>query len=197
MIRCFALLLVALALAGCRRSDPGVLLEYEGEVVPRSDFENYLHDLETRGGPVNAEVRAALRKTFIEERLLALEARREGLMKPGATREEQDAAVRTLLANQTAALGVTDGEIVSYYAAHKDSFRAPPTITIRQILVRTDREALELRQKLTKPERPSRPWQEKNQWPRRRPREASWGRFAEASCPANWTPQPGPFPSEA
>lgn len=151
MVRRIALVLVALALVACRRSDPDVLLQYEGEVVPRSDFESYVHDLEARGGPVNADVRAALRKTFIEERLLALEARRDGLMKHGATREEQDAAVRTLIANQTAALEVTDGEIVSYYAAHKDSFREPPTITIRQILVRTDREALELRQRLTKP----------------------------------------------
>ena len=151
MIRGFALVLVALALVACRRNNPDVLLEYEGEVVPRSDFESYLHDLEVRGGPVNADVRAALRKTFTEERLLALEARRTGLTKPGATREEQDAAVKTLLANQAAALDITDGEILSYYAAHKDSFREPPTITIRQILVRTDREALDLRQKLTKP----------------------------------------------
>ncbi len=142
-------LLIA-ALAACGRERRDVLVEYQGEVVPRSHFDAFARDLEARGGPLTAEARAAVLRTFIEERLLAFEARRLGLLEPGAPREAEDAAVRTLLERQTETIAVTPPETVAYFEANRSSFRVPATVTLRQILVRREPEALELRRRLTK-----------------------------------------------
>ena len=153
MRRAFVLawLAASVVLCGCQRHGAAAwLVEYEGETVSRASFEAYVQDLEARGGPLTPEVRDSLRKTFIEESVLAIEARRRGLLKAQASREQQDAAIRALLARQAEDVTVSEEEIAAEYARSGASLREPETITLSQILVRTSREALDLRDRLAR-----------------------------------------------
>src|SRR3990172_9792570 len=100
MKRLLSLLLLALA---CRESpsDP-VILSLKGQVVRRSDFERYLAAMEARNGPLPAEVRQALLETYIERRVLVLEARLRGLLPPDAKDEDEAGAVQRLVDQQLA-----------------------------------------------------------------------------------------------
>jgi parvulin-like peptidyl-prolyl isomerase len=129
-----------------------VLLALGAQTVHRSDFERHLRDIESRGtGSVEGSVRAALLEPFLEERVLVLEARARGLLQPGASDGDEEAAVRKLLADEVLSrIDVTDEEIGGYYADHAADFRVPETVVVRQILVPTENEARDVRRRLRK-----------------------------------------------
>jgi parvulin-like peptidyl-prolyl isomerase len=142
------LLALALVLGGCEEKDP-VILKLDGERVRRSDFALHLAAMEARGlGPLTPEVRRGLLDAFLEQRALAIEARRRGMLAPGATAEDEAPAVLRLLAVAAPPPPVTDAEIEAYYRTHAAERTVPETVTLRQILVGTVNEARDVRRRL-------------------------------------------------
>jgi parvulin-like peptidyl-prolyl isomerase len=150
-------------LVSCRAErgvpDP-VILELGEHVVRRSDFERHLASIEARGGgggggggggkaPLAPEVRAALVEPFLEERVLALEARARGLVKEGATGPEEQAAVEQLLASEVLAkVSVSPEEVTQHCRQHLAEFDTPEMVVLRQIVVPTSNEARDIRRRL-------------------------------------------------
>jgi peptidyl-prolyl cis-trans isomerase C len=100
---------------------------------------------------VDAGVRNALLEPFLEERALILEARARGLLKPGASAEDEEMGAQKLLADEVLSrVTVTDEEIAAYYTEHAPEFRLPETMTLRQILVSSENEARDIRRRLLK-----------------------------------------------
>jgi peptidyl-prolyl cis-trans isomerase C len=143
-----ALLTAALSLVACQPRDP-VLLKLDGAEVRRSDFERHLAAVEARGlGPVDPAARKGLLEAFLEERALVIEARRRGLLAPGADPAEEPDAVARLLAEGAGNPEPTEEEIARYYEAHAAELALPESVTLRQILVPTLNEARDVRRRL-------------------------------------------------
>jgi peptidyl-prolyl cis-trans isomerase C len=144
---------VLLACTPPRRSpeDP-VILALGNQNVRRSEFDRHVTAIEVQGGSqLEPAVRQALLEPFLEERVIILEARSRGLLADNATPEQEQAAVRQLLAVAAQSLPpIPDEELESYYQEHKEDFRVPETVTLRQILVPTFNEARDLRRRLLK-----------------------------------------------
>ena len=138
--------------ASCRSEaarDP-VILAFGEEVVRRSDFDRHLAVLEAQGGgALPVEVRQALLEPWLEERVQVLEARQRGLLKPGASPDEERRAVERLLA-ECSRVKVSDDEVAAYYREHPEDFHRPETLALRQILVPTSNEARDVRRRLEK-----------------------------------------------
>ena len=113
--------------ASCRSEaarDP-VILAFGEEVVRRSDFERHVAGLEAQGGgALPVEVRQALLEPWLEERVLVLEARQRGLLKPGASPDDERRAVEAPLA-ECSRVSVGDDEVAAYYREHPDEFHRP------------------------------------------------------------------------
>jgi len=143
-------LVAGLALVSCREVDP-VILSLDGQEVRRSDFQQYLADLEEPGlGPLAPEAREGLLDTFLEEQVLLMEARRRGLLGPEAGAEEEQRAVARLLAEAVPAPDVPEARVRAYYETHADELHVPETVTVRQILVGTLNEARDVKRRLWK-----------------------------------------------
>lgn len=151
MSRALLAVTVAFAVISCKRApaDP-VILALGDLTVRRSEFERHMHSLEARGlAAPDAAVRKALLEPFLEEHVLVLEARHRGLLKAGASQEEEQAAVQKLLQDEVLSkIHVSDDEVAGYYHDHAADFRSPETIVLRQILVPTQTEALDIRRRL-------------------------------------------------
>lgn len=149
---CVACLLF-LAGSACARppaADPE-LLRLGEQVVRLSDFDRHLEGIEARSGTVDATVRLALLESFLEERVLVLEARERELVASGASAELERAAVQKLLAADVlGGLTVGDDEIAAYYDAHAEQLRLPESITLSQILVPTENEARDVKRRLAR-----------------------------------------------
>jgi PPIC-type PPIASE domain len=147
-----AVLLVVL-LAACRAErgvpDP-VVLQLGEHVVRRSEFERHLAAIEARGGvPLTAEVRTALLEPFLEERVLALEARARGLTQEGAPVADEQKAVERLLADEVLSrVTVTPEEVTQHCREHLSEFDKPEMVVLRQIVVPTSNEARDIRRRL-------------------------------------------------
>ncbi len=148
-----------LATPGCRREAPPPadppLLQRGEHVVRESDFEQHLQQLEARGVSVSeAEVREALLQSFREERVLVLEARRQGLLAAGAGPEAEQGAVSELLAGAVlSGIEVSETQVAEYYEEHAESLQTPERITVSQILVPTLNEARDVRRRLLRDKR--------------------------------------------
>ncbi len=118
--------------------------------VRRSEFENHLRALEAKGlASPDPAVRRALLEPFLEEHVLVLESRRRGLLKAGASQEEEQRAVQRLLNDEVLSkVTVSEEDIAAYYRDHAADFRTPETVVVRQILVTTQAEALGVRRRL-------------------------------------------------
>jgi parvulin-like peptidyl-prolyl isomerase len=129
-----------------------VVLALGADAVHRSEFERHVAALEKSGGsPLQPDVRRALLQPFLEERVLVLEARRRGLIAPGASSDDERRAVQRLLASEAMrGIEVTEGEVERYFQGHPDEFRQPERVTLRQILVPTRNEARDVRRRVLK-----------------------------------------------
>lgn len=146
--------IVALAAgAGCRAErgipDP-VILELGEHVVRRSEFDRHIAAVEARGGgPLAPQVRAALAEPFLEERVLALEARARGLTPPVAGAEEEQAAVEQLLASEVLSrVAVTPEEVAQHCREHLSDYDTAEMVVLRQVVVPTSNEARDIRRRL-------------------------------------------------
>jgi parvulin-like peptidyl-prolyl isomerase len=151
-----ALPAILLLAVGCNRirstnGDP-VVLALGTDTVHRSEFERHVAALEKSGGsPLAPAVRRALLQPFLEERILVLEARRRGLLAPGASSDDERRAVQRLLASEAMrGIEVTDAEVERYFSSRPEEFRRPETVTVRQILVPTRNEARDVRRRVLK-----------------------------------------------
>ncbi len=153
-------LLLALAglglLLACTAPPPSpedpVILTLGNQNVRRSEFDRHVTAIELQGGSqLEPAVRQALLEPFLEERVVVLEARSRGLLEADSTPDQEQAAVRRLLAETGQSLApITDAELRSYFEEHKATFRVPETVTLRQILVPTFNEARDVRRRLLK-----------------------------------------------
>ena len=138
----------ALGLAACEEGDP-VILELDGEIVRRSDFERHVAAVEERvQGPIDTTARRGQLEAFLEERALVIEARRRGQLAAGASAPEEPQAVARLLAEASRVPEATEDEIAAYYRAHTADLAVPETVTLRQILVGTLNEARDVKRRL-------------------------------------------------
>jgi peptidyl-prolyl cis-trans isomerase C len=143
-------LVAALMLAACRDPDP-VILSLDGETVRRSDFERHVAAVETRDlGPIDPAARRGLLDAFLEQRALAIEARRRGLLAPGADQGDEQRAVLRLLAEAVPAPAVSEAEIAAYHEAHAAELAVKEAVTLRQILVPTLNEARDVKRRLAR-----------------------------------------------
>jgi peptidyl-prolyl cis-trans isomerase C len=141
-------LLLAVSCARPRSTDP-IILALGEEVVRRSDFERHVTTLELQGGgPLDPAAREALLEQFLEDRAMILEARSRGLLAPGSTAVEENAAIQKLLASAVPLAEVSEAEIASEYAGRPDEYLVPETVTLRQILLPTDNEARDVLRRL-------------------------------------------------
>jgi peptidyl-prolyl cis-trans isomerase C len=142
-----------LLLAGCRRPDPDpVILALGDHAVRRGELERYVAALEARGGgSLQPEVRRQVRQAFLEDRVLVLEARSRGLVREGASPEEERRAVSALVAQRMSqSAPVADAEVERYYAEHAAEFEVPERLVVRQVLVETEAQAREVRRQVEK-----------------------------------------------
>ncbi|MBN2371230.1 MAG: peptidyl-prolyl cis-trans isomerase [Vicinamibacteria bacterium] len=145
--------LLTLSLIGCDRNprDP-VILSLGKQTVRRSHFDRYLQGLEAREVDVHDPVvRRSLLDTYVEERVLVLEARARGFLSSMESEEEEERAVRRLVAEVICSdPSPTESEIAEYYANHTAEFRSTETATVSHILVPTENEARDIRRRLSK-----------------------------------------------
>ena len=143
------LLLIA-AGAACDRTRPDpVVLAFEEQSVRLSEFGRHLRSLE-REGPLDRSVRRAVFESFVEERVLVLEARRRNLLASGSDSSQEREAVQQLLAAAAPVPQVSEEELASYYLEHQADFTVPETVTLHQILVPTENESRDVRRRLQK-----------------------------------------------
>jgi hypothetical protein len=146
-----AIPLLATLAVGCSRPKDPPILSLGDQVVRRSDFDRHLKALESQGAPIDPSARSALLDSFLEERVLVLEARGRGLVGPDSSPVEEQLAVQKMLADDLLSkIQVADDEIVAYYHDHGEEFRTPESVTLRQILVPTESEARDLERRLQK-----------------------------------------------
>jgi peptidyl-prolyl cis-trans isomerase C len=149
----FSGIVLATALA-CRRQEPAdpVILALGDGQFRRSDFERHVASLASQGlDATDPQVRRAVLDSFLEERVLVLEARARGLLRPGASAEDEQLAAQQVLAQATQAASIVgDEEVAAYYASHLAELAQPETVVLRQILVPTENEARDVRRRLSK-----------------------------------------------
>jgi parvulin-like peptidyl-prolyl isomerase len=137
----------------CREgeADPVILALGDGQ-VRRSDFERHLATLTAQGLDASApDVRRSVLDSFLEERVLVLEARARGTLRPGASPEDEQVAAQEILAEAAqSSVDVPDQEIAAYYEAHRSELSQPETVVLRQILVPTENEARDVRRRLAR-----------------------------------------------
>jgi len=147
-------LAVALFATACRPAQPAdpVILALGEASIRRSDFERHLAVLAAQGlDASDAAVRRSVLDSFLEERVLVLEARSRGLLKPGAGPEEEQLAAQQLLSEVASArTSVSEDEIAAYFAEHAADLAQLETVTLHQILVPTENEARDVRRRLSK-----------------------------------------------
>lgn len=145
-----AVLVLTLACGESPSADPAIL-SLRGQVVRRSDFERYLASVEARDGALPSAVREALLDTYLERRVLVLEARAQGLLPPDAKDEDEPFAVQRLVDRHLASrVQIGEDEIGRRYAEHPAECASPETVTLRQILVGTPNVARDMRRRVRK-----------------------------------------------
>jgi peptidyl-prolyl cis-trans isomerase C len=145
-------LLAALSLQ-CASPEPAgdpVLLTLGDQTVRLSEFDRHVAEIEAQGeAPLDDGVRGALLEAFLEERVVVLEARRQGLIGPEASETEEEIAVRRLLAASVLqAVAISEEDVEAHYVAHPEEFLVPEAVTVRHILVSTLNEARDVRRRL-------------------------------------------------
>jgi hypothetical protein len=136
------------SLVACQDADP-VVLSLHGAEVRRSDFEKHLAAIESQDlGPLAPEARRGVLEAFLEEQVLLIEARHQGLLSPTASPDEGPRAVARLLAAAVPPPEIDEADIQAEYEAHAAEFEIPESVTLRQILVGTLNEARDLKRRL-------------------------------------------------
>jgi parvulin-like peptidyl-prolyl isomerase len=129
--------------------DP-VILSLDDQVVRQSEFAKHVKALEAQGGErLSPAVIPTILESYLEERVLVLEARARGLVKAEASAaDEQEAVQKMLSAGVLQGIEVRKADVVAYYESHPAEFETGEAVTLRQILVPTETEARDVRRRL-------------------------------------------------
>ncbi|HEX2254538.1 MAG TPA: peptidylprolyl isomerase [Thermoanaerobaculia bacterium] len=135
----------ALLLPGCGSDAPppaDAAAEVAGSPVRWEEFEAYLErQLGDSGASLGSDVLSELFDQFLDERLLARLAAERGLVTGSGGPGAPQRAVERLLAEE-APEAPTAAEVAAFYEAHRQEFRRPERVRLRQILTE-DRDAAE------------------------------------------------------
>lgn len=152
-----AMIIIAAICLSCGEDEEiGGLAKIGNEVVTLDDLEARLKGMppfmmEQLNTP---EGRQRLLKAIVEEEIIVREARARGLDKTEEFKNEIEMRERDVLVNLfyekviDTGSAPSDSEVVAFYESHADEFTTPEAIRGRHILVKTEREAARLRQRL-------------------------------------------------
>jgi hypothetical protein len=133
-------------MSACRQPAPisaDVAALIDETEVPYARFESFLHGQVGEGAAgLDSQVLSRLFDQFLGEELLARLAAEERIAEPGAPGRD---AVDALLAS---AGEPTEAEARAFYDAHREQFRLPERVLLRQILVATGEQAEVARRRL-------------------------------------------------
>ncbi len=153
---CFALLLF-----GCAKKEDGkVLATIDGEKITLEEFNKELDRI-----PANMKMlvltqsgKQSFLDRYIVKRLLLEEAKKENIEKDKDFQERandirEQLLIESLLKKKVATnINPSDQELKDYYEKNKDKFKSGQEVSTRQILVKTEKEAKEIKTKLDKGE---------------------------------------------
>ncbi|MBP1732660.1 MAG: peptidylprolyl isomerase [Deltaproteobacteria bacterium] len=157
------LILVCLALLffGCSKKDDGkVLVTIDGDTVTLEEFNKELDRI-----PANMKMlvltesgKRSFLDRYVIKRLLLREAKKENIEKEKEFEDSlseirEQLLIQSLLKKKvTMNINTTEEELKKYYEANKDKFKTGPEIETRQIAVKTEKEAKEIKARLDKGE---------------------------------------------
>jgi peptidyl-prolyl cis-trans isomerase C len=115
-----------------------VVIRFQGVDVRRSAFLKELEPLAKNGTDTSdPAMRASAFGRFIEERVVAIAAVREGIKDAGVDRVEAERWLASVLRTEK----ISEAEALAYYAAHPDVASLAESVTIREILLTTQHDA--------------------------------------------------------
>lgn len=131
---CAPLLLAALFFAGCRTPFDPVVIRFQGVDIRRSAFLKELEPLGKDGtDTTDPTMRSSAFSRFVEERVVALAATRQGFKDAGENRTSAERWLTLALATTA----VTEAEAQAFYEAHPDVATVAESVTVREILLTT------------------------------------------------------------
>jgi len=156
-----AFLLAFLLVIGCgKKDDSKIVAEIDGEKITLSEFNRELDKI-----PMELKMFVATqmgKRNYLErlimKRLLIKEAKKENIEKEKEFQErlseiKDQLLIEMLLKKKLVQdVKIDEGEIKKYYEAHKEEFKKPEEINTRHILLKTEEEAKQVQERLTKGE---------------------------------------------
>lgn len=156
-----AFLLAFLLIIGCgKKDDSKIVAEIDGEKITLSEFNRELDKI-----PMELKMFVATqmgKRNYLErlimKRLLIKEAKKENIEKEKEFQErlseiKDQLLIEMLLKKKLVQdVKIDEGEIKKYYEAHKEEFKKPEEINTRHILLKTEEEAKQVQERLTKGE---------------------------------------------
>jgi len=154
-------LFLLLPLVACSKKDQGkAIATIDGEKITVQEFNNELDKI-----PMNMKMLVASqsgKRSFLDrlivQKLLLREAKKENIEKDKEFQDKlaefrEQLIMQTLLSRKvTTALNISNEDLQKYYDAHKEDFKKEKEIRTRQIVVKTEQEAREIRAKAAKGE---------------------------------------------
>lgn len=151
----FLLGLAALAPIGCRKEprpieQPGTLAVVAGRPIVRDEFDRFVRERlgSAEADRASPEVLSALFDQLVEEEILVAKATGESKERPVDPAARRSAIERFLAKAAASAPPVGPADVEQWYAAHPERFALPERVRLRQILVRTEKEAREVEKRL-------------------------------------------------
>src|SRR5512135_1811507 len=161
MKKVFVILFFALLLVGCAKKEEGkVLATIDGEKITLEEFNKELDRI-----PSNMKMlvltqsgKQSFLDRYIVKRLLMEEAKKENIEKDKEFQDRlsdirEQLLIESLLKKKvTTNINTTEEQLKEYYEKNKEKFKTGQEVDTRQILVKTEKEAKEIRAKLDKGE---------------------------------------------
>jgi hypothetical protein len=123
---------------GCQAPLDPVVIRFQGVDVRRSAFLKELEPLSRNGTDTSdPAMRASAFGKFVEERVVAIAAVRDGFKEAAEKRAEAERWLTTVLDTES----VTEAEARAYHLAHPEVAQVEESVTIREILVGTQQDA--------------------------------------------------------
>ncbi len=161
MKKILVLFCLGVLLLGCSKKEDGkVLVNMDGDTITLQEFNQELDKI-----PANMKMLVVSQSgkrqfldRYIVKKLLLKEAKKENIEKEKDFEDRlseirEQLLIESLLKKKLATnLNVSEDEIKKYYETNKDKFKKGPEVDTRQILVKTEKEAKEIRARLEKGE---------------------------------------------
>ncbi len=135
-----------------------VLARVNGEPITEKDFSEALEVLPPQLRAVvqsNPDMKKKFLENLINQKLLLQQMRKEGVkedeeIKRKVRQYREALLLKKYVDEKLSNIKVTDEEVKEYYEKHKSEFTQPAKVKVRHILVKTKKEAEEIRKKLLK-----------------------------------------------